>query len=128
MVIRCPARPVDGERGFSLLETLLAVALFSLGVLGAATLVTERLRESRAAHSHFLAEMLAQDLSARIQANPYALRGDDFRSWQRQAASTLPGLQCEAGALGGSPPAYRLELRWPLGSGEPGRLVCWIGR
>lgn len=128
MATRCPARPVDGEPGFSLVETLLAVALFSLGVLGAAALVTDRLRESRAAHSHFLAQMLAQDLSARIQANPSALSGEDFRSWQRQAASTLPGLQCEASAVGGSPPAYRLELRWPMSSGEPGRLVCWLGR
>ena len=128
MATRCPARPDERQGGFSLAECLLALALFSLGLLGAGALITERLRESRAAHSHFLADMLAQDLAARIEANPRALGEDDFQAWQRQATDMLPGLQCEAAALGGSPPAYRVELLWPLSSGESGRLVVWLGQ
>ena len=72
--------------------------------------------------------MLAQDLAARIEANPSAIGGEEFHSWQRQAASSLPGVQCEAAALGGDPPAYRLEMLWPLGSGDSGRLVVWLRR
>ena len=128
MATRSPARPAEPESGFSLVECLLAVALFSLGLLGAGALITERLKESRAAHSYFLAEMLAQDLSARIGANPSAAGGEELRSWRRQAASALPGLQCEVTALGGRPPAYRVEMRWPGGSGDVGRLVLWAGR
>ena len=128
MAIRCPARPAERQGGFSLAECLLTMALFSLGLLGAGALITERLRESRAAHSHFLADMLAQDLAARIEANPSTLGENDFRAWQRQASDSLPGLQCEAAALGGSPSAYRVELLWPLGSGESGRLVVWLGQ
>lgn len=128
MAIRSPAPPAEPQCGFSLTESLLALALFSLGLLGSGALVGERLRDSRAAHSHFLAEMLAQDLAARIAANPSALGGEDFRAWERQAVDSLPGLQCEAAASGGVPPKYRVELTWPLGSGEAGRLVVWLGQ
>lgn len=116
------------EDGFSLAECLLAVGVFSLGLLGAGALITERLKESRAAHSYFLAEMLAQDLVARIGANPSATRGEELQSWQRQAAAALPGLQCEVTVLGGAPAAYRVELRWPASAGDADRLVLWAGR
>ena len=123
-----PAPPPESARGFSLTECLLAVALFSLGLLGAGALITERLREARAAHSYFLAGMLAQDLAARIRANPKAAGGGEFQSWRQQASGRLPGLECTVTPLGGSPPAYRLELRWAAGAAQPGRLVIWLGR
>ena len=72
--------------------------------------------------------MLAQDLAARIEANPKAAAGGELQSWQVQASGRLHGLECTVTSLGGSPPAYRLELRWPLGEAEPGRLVIWTGR
>ena len=128
MATRFPALRGKRERGFSLAECLLAMALFSLGLLGSGALITERLRESRAAHGYFLAEMLSQDLVARIAANPSASGGEAFRSWQRRASATLPGLQCEVTALGGEPPAYRVEMRWPAGSGDTAGLVLWAGR
>ena len=128
MAIRFPARRAEPESGFSLVECLLAVAIFSLGLLGAGALITERLKESRAAHSYFLAGMLAQDLVARIGVDPSAVSGEELRAWQRQAASALPGLQCEVTALGGAPPAYRIEMRWPADPEDAGRLVLWTGR
>ena len=128
MATRFPVRAPEADRGFSLAECLLAVALFSLGLLGAGALVGERLRESRAAHSYFLAEMHGQDLGARIAANPTAAGGAEFRSWLDQAGRALPGLQCDVTAMGGDPPAHRVEMRWPLAGEETGRAVLWIGR
>ncbi len=128
MATRFPARRGKRERGFSLAECLLALALFSLGLLGAGALITGRLQESRAAHSYFLAEMMGQDLVARIAANPLASGGDELRSWQRQASAALPGLQCEVRALGGGPPAYRVEMRWRAGARDTAGLVLWVGR
>ena len=128
MATRFPARPGKRERGFSLAECLLAMALFSLGLLGAGALITERLRESRAAHGYFLADMLAKDLVTRIAANPSAAGGETYGSWQRRASATLPGLRCEVTALGGEPPAYRVEMHWPAGSGDTAGLVLWAGR
>ncbi|MCY4156862.1 MAG: prepilin-type N-terminal cleavage/methylation domain-containing protein [Gammaproteobacteria bacterium] len=121
------APPGKRERGFSLAECLLAAAIFSLGLLGAAAMVTERVRETRAAHSYFLAGMLAEDLAARIRANPQAAAGSDYQSWQAEAARRLPGLQCAVTPAGGAS-AFRLELRWPLSSEDSGRLVVWLGR
>ena len=128
MATRSPVPPAEAHRGFSLAECLVAIALFSLGLLGAGALVNERMRESRAAHSHFLAEMHGRDLAARIAANPAAAGGEEFRSWLDQAAGGLPGLQCSVTTLGGDPPAYRVEMRWPLAGDETGRTVLWIGR
>ena len=128
MATRLPARRDERKRGFSLAECLLAIALFSLGLLGAGALIAERLQESRAAHNVFLAEMLAEDLLARIAANPTAAGGSELASWQRQAAAALPGLRCEVTALGGSPPAWRVELRWAAGGEDTERLLLWSGR
>ena len=122
------APPAKPERGFSLAECLLAVAIFSLGLLGAGALITERLRETRAAHSYFLAGMLAQDLAARIRANPRAASGREYHSWHTEASARLPGLRCTVTPAGGAPPAYRLELRWPLNPEDSGRLVVWLGQ
>ena len=127
MATRSPARAAEAQRGFSLAECLLAIVLFSLGVLGAGALVSERLRESRAAHSYFLAEMHGQDLAARIAADPAAAGGPEFRSWLDQADDGLPSLQCDVTPMGGDPPAFRLELHWPLAGDEIGRTVIWIG-
>ncbi|WP_446830269.1 type IV pilus modification PilV family protein [Candidatus Foliamicus sp.] len=120
--------PAFHTQGFSLAECLLAVALFSFGLLGAGALSVERLREARAAHTHFVAAMLAQDLAARIQADPQAAGGGHFQEWRASAAQLLAGLQCTITALGGTPPAYRLQLDWPLGADESARLTIWIGQ
>ncbi len=104
------------------------MAVFSFGLLGAGALITERLRETRAAHSYFLAGMLAQDLAARIQANPQAAIDQECQSWRAEASARLPGLECALTPAGGAPPALRLELRWPLSPEESARLLVWIGR
>ena len=116
------------EGGFSLTECLLAVGLFSFGLLAAGALITERLREARAAHSQFLAGMLGQDLAARIEVNPNAALGSELGRWRAEAQAFLPDLECVVSRSGGSPPAYRLELRWTAGQGQPDRLVMWMGR
>jgi len=79
--------------------------------MAAGALISERLKESRAAHSYFLAGMLAQDLVARIGANPSAAGGGELEAWQRHAVSAVPGLPCDVTVLGGTPPALRAGLR-----------------
>jgi len=56
-------------RGFSLIETLVAMVVLATGMLGIAALYVESLRAGRSAHSRTLAINLASDMADRIRAN-----------------------------------------------------------
>lgn len=56
-------------RGFSLIETLVAMVVLATGMLGIAALYVESLRAGRSAHSRTLAINLAADMADRIRAN-----------------------------------------------------------
>lgn len=56
-------------RGFSLIETLVAMVVLATGMLGIAALYVESLRAGRTAHSRTLAINLASDMADRIRAN-----------------------------------------------------------
>ena len=56
-------------RGFSLIETLVAMVVLATGMLGIAALYVESLRAGKSAHSRTLAINLAADMADRIRAN-----------------------------------------------------------
>lgn len=66
----CPAkgRPPD-QRGFSLLEVLIAVLVLSIGLLGLAGLYAVGLRSVDSANLRTQATVLAQDILERMRAN-----------------------------------------------------------
>ncbi|MEO1576614.1 MAG: type IV pilus modification protein PilV [Pseudomonadota bacterium] len=70
---RQPTRPSLSTRrrirGFSLIETLVAMVVLATGMLGIAALYVESLRAGRSAHSRTLAINLAADMADRIRAN-----------------------------------------------------------
>jgi type IV pilus assembly protein PilV len=76
-----------GVRGFTLLESLIALLLLSLGLLGACQMLLGSLQ----AHAHALRAMsalgLARDMAERIRANPSAEAGYDSRHVTPRAAS-----------------------------------------
>ncbi|MFK8015412.1 MAG: type IV pilus modification protein PilV [Gammaproteobacteria bacterium] len=57
------------SRGFSLIETLVAMVVLATGMLGIAGLYVESLRAGRSAHSRTIAINLASDMADRIRAN-----------------------------------------------------------
>lgn len=61
--------PRKSSRGFSLIETLVAMVVLATGMLGIAALYVESLRAGRSAHSRTLAINLAADMADRIRAN-----------------------------------------------------------
>ena len=67
-------------RGYSMLEALLAVAVLSIGLLGAAALLLESLRTQANAQQRLGATQLARDMAERIRANPLARASYDTRS------------------------------------------------
>ena len=61
------------QRGFSLLEVLIALAVFSFGLLGLAALQTVSLRVGHDSYQRTQATMLAYDIVDRMRANPTGL-------------------------------------------------------
>jgi type IV pilus assembly protein PilV len=75
-------------RGFTLLESLIALLLLSMGLLGAGALLLEGLQAHGDALRRMAATRLAQDMADRIRANPGAGRLYDSRG--RTATESCP--------------------------------------
>jgi type IV pilus assembly protein PilV len=97
------------QRGFTLLEVLVAIVVLSSGMLGLAGLMASSLRNSHSAYQHTQAAWLAYDVIDRMRVNrPGAiatdynipmgtassassgLAGSDITGWKSMLASTLP--------------------------------------
>lgn len=103
------------QRGFSIVEVMVALLVLSVGMLGIAGLYVTTLRASGSALYRTHAVNFAADMADRIRANPNAgvayegapagavqcddsaitctpaqLAADDLLTWQRQIAALLP--------------------------------------
>jgi type IV pilus assembly protein PilV len=93
------------ERGFSLIEALVAVLIVAIGLLGMGQLTLTGLRESAAALTRTEAVYLISDMMERIRANPDARDAYDCASYVSAPAergcapSGAPAIQCTAREL-----------------------------
>ena len=96
-------------RGTTLIETLVALLVLSIGLLGVAGLQMTSLQNNRGAHLRSQAQVLAYDVADRMRANrTVALSGGyviafgasaagatvearDLQDWKQSLAITLPG-------------------------------------
>ena len=62
----------SGAHGFTLLEVLIALAVLSLGLLGAAAMLLESMRSQGQSLRRVAAGSLLRDMAERIRANPAA--------------------------------------------------------
>lgn len=86
-------------RGFSLIETLIALVVLSVGLLGVAALHVEGMRYGHSGLYTTRAVLLAGDMADRIRANP--LGGTDYAiDWVETPA---PGVVCADTADGPAP-------------------------
>ena len=137
------------QHGFTLIETLVAMVVLAVGMLGIAALYIEGLRSGQSSVSRTTAVNLAADMADRIRANPtvpgsYAgagpgvnnncvngpvactpaqLAADDWFWWRQDVQNRLP-----VGAVGvvltipiAAPPMtqYDVFVVWP----EPGQVM-----
>lgn len=86
------------QRGFSLVEVLVALIVLTIGMLGIAGLYVTTLRASGSALLRMQAVNLAGDMADRIRANPNA--GTAYAGVQanNNCSSALPA-DCSAGAM-----------------------------
>jgi type IV pilus assembly protein PilV len=140
---------IDKQRGFSLIEVLVAMIVMSVGMLGIAGLYVQSLQAGRTSMFRHQAVALAGDVADRIRANPTAgktyenatgqpsgcvatgadctadeMALNDIFLWKQQAAATLPGT-AETGGVevqlddGVTPPRYTVTVKWQ----EPGIIA-----
>jgi type IV pilus assembly protein PilV len=133
-----PPRPCPHAKsaGFTLVETLVALLVLAIGMLGIAALYVDTLRASRSALVRTQAVTLASDLADRIRSNRNpadaytgaglnALAQEDLVDWNALVAERLPGgaseVRFDAADPGiGDPAAYTIIVSWnEVGQADP---------
>jgi type IV pilus assembly protein PilV len=136
------------QRGFSLIEVLIALVIMSVGMLGIAGLYVQSMQAGRTSMFRHHAVTLAGDVADRIRANPTAaanyaaaagaggcidtgfsctpaqMAANDILLWKAQAGDTLPGGDVAVvfnAAVGTAPPTYLITVSWS----EPGETPSY---
>lgn len=116
-------------RGVALLEVLVALALCSVGLIGAGALVLQQMAFQQALeHDQFARDQL-HDMARFLRTAMVTARADEppasvteaLRAWQAIVATRLPGGQAAIWRVqGAEPAAWRLEIRWHTARSIPG--------
>jgi type IV pilus assembly protein PilV len=98
----------SSQRGTTMIETLVALLVLSIGLLGVAGLQLTSLRSNRSAHLRSQAQVMAYDITDRMRANrttallgtynigmggtisATGIAGDDLVRWKAAIASSMP--------------------------------------
>lgn len=82
------------EHGLGLIEVLMAMAVLSVGLLGATALRAQAQAASQNADWHHLALLSAQDMAQALRSNPLALELGAYHAPQADAALETGALSC----------------------------------
>lgn len=78
MSIKLSKLPSRSQTGFTLLEVMIALVIFSIGLLGLAGLQAGGLRTNTQAQLRTIAVIQAYDMAERIRANPRGIEDGDY--------------------------------------------------
>lgn len=100
------ANSIHHQRGSSLLEGLIAIILFSIGLLSLLMLLSATLIESSNARYRIEASLLINDLVSHMWIGDHSLNGlktryadttsTDYQSWFTSVSNRLPGVSAKA--------------------------------
>jgi len=131
-----------GQRGFGLVESLVALVVVSVGMIGIAVLYGQGLSASRTALDRTQAVNLAADMADRIRANRRGgasygdaggdnncdagdcttaeLAAHDVWEWETQVEALLPAGVGTVEYAGTTPPTYTISVQWqePVGGAQ----------
>jgi type IV pilus assembly protein PilV len=136
---RCTTMPTNEKpsAGFSLVESLVALVVISVGMIGIAALYAQGLRAGTTAVYRTLAVNLVADMADRIRGNRLgdtnyggpaanghcdpggntdctvaAMAAHDLFVWQAQVAAQLPNGAGAVRFTGTTPPTYAISVTW----------------
>ena len=82
--------------GFSLLEVMVALAIFSVGLIGLGGLMVVSTKTNHSAYTRTQATFLAQSMADRIRANRMGLWTNAFNGDYSSATAAAPSNRCES--------------------------------
>lgn len=117
-------RKISRCQGITLVETLIAIVVLAIGLLGMAGLQMTGLMNTRSAYQRAQATMLAYDMADRMRANSVGFRAGNYNNPTAQlTAGCLTTAGCSPAELAGHDAA---EWAAALGAALPsgGGVVC----
>ncbi len=100
------------QKGFTLLEVMIALVVFTVALLGLAGLQAASLRENQVAYLNTVATQLAYDMGERIRANPTAAANGDYLVDSTSGSVAAPSVDCYTGSCGASEIAATDAYEW----------------
>ena len=107
------------QQGFSLLEVMIALLIFSVGLLGLAGMQMAGLQSNHSAMMRTIATLQSYDMAERLRsnrvgnyANPNAgsVADNDITTWNQMVARELPSGQGQIQVLGGG--LFNVSVMW----------------
>ncbi len=99
---------MTNQDGFTLVEVMVALVIFTISLLGLAGLQAAALRDNHLANQNTIATQLAEDMAERIRANPPGVTNGDYN-----AIFTQPGAQdCYGGSCSSTQIAQMDAHQW----------------
>lgn len=91
---RVKSRLNRSMNGFTLIEVLVSVVVFSIGLIGLASLQTISLKHNNDSYMRSQAILLAQDIADRMRANGLAVANGDYNMGEDLEVGVDPGFDC----------------------------------
>ncbi len=133
-----PVCHITSKRGFTMMEVLVAILIFSFGMLGLAGLMTVSMKTNHGAYLRSQAVFLAQSLADRMRSNPIGVWGSaGTSSYAFTAANpvTASNQDCNAATCSPAQVAVHDLYAWnqqlvdflpPPPSGNPAVVACGL--
>lgn len=119
-------------QGFTLMESLVALVVLSLVLLGAALMLTHSLGYQRQAARQVIATTLVADMVERVRADPAALVAAELDRFAVDARAALPHRDAQVAvtfepAIGPATPGrYYVTLRWREAPGADADEITFV--
>lgn len=115
------------DRGFSLLEVLIALLVLSIGLLGLAGLQVFSLKYNHQSYERTQATLMTYDIADRMRANPEGVFGGNYDSIGKTDAAPSY-VDCASAACSAGADIANFDIAmWKLGLAQPGNLAGGAG-